>query len=99
MTKYKRATVKVYHGYGHTHNLVVYGHVFKNKPVTRHNYTNNVLLNIIHLFRLFFVKPLAGANVQLQWGNKLFHSTTEDDGFFKFEWKADTELSAGWHAV
>ena len=47
---YKNATVKVYHGYGHTHDLVVYGHVFKNKPVYRNNYATNVLQNIIHLF-------------------------------------------------
>ena len=97
--KYKNATVKVYHGYGHTHDLVVYGHVLKNKPVMRRHYTNNVLLNIIHLLRLFFVKPLAHAKVQLHWRNQLLHSTTEDDGFFKFEWKSENEVSAGWHPV
>ena len=97
--KYKNATVKVYHGYGHTHNLVVYGHVFANKTVTRHNYTNNVLSNIIHLFKLFLIKPLAGVNVQLQWKDQLLYGTTEKDGFFKFEWQSDIEISAGWHPV
>jgi phosphatidate phosphatase APP1 len=96
---YKNATVKVYHGYGHTHDLIVYGHVFKNKPVIRRHYTNNVLINIIHLLRLFFVKPLPHANVQLHWRNRLLHSTAEDDGFFKFEWKSEDEVSAGWHPV
>ena len=96
---YKNATVKVYHGYGHTHDLVVYGHVFKNKPVYRNNYATNVLQNIIHLLRLFFVKPLPHANVQLLWQNQLLYSTTEDDGFFKFEWKSDEEVNAGWHTL
>jgi len=95
---YKKATVKVYHGYGHTHDLVVYGHVFKNKPVMRRNYSNNVLLNIIHLIRLFFVEPLACAKVQLQWRDQTFYSSTEEDGFFKFEWQSH-DVSAGWHPV
>lgn len=98
-SKYKNATVKVYHGYGHTHDLVAYGHVFKNKTVYRNNYATNVLQNIIHLLRLFFVKPLPHAKVQLTWGNQVLYSTTEDDGFFKFEWKSDFEVTAGWHTV
>src|SRR5437868_8119116 len=95
-SKYKHATVKVYHGYGHTHDLVVYGHVFRNKPVTRLHYSNNILLNIIHLLRLFFVKPVPAAKVQLQWNDQVFNSETEDDGFFKFEWRSNEEVSAGW---
>jgi phosphatidate phosphatase APP1 len=97
--KYKNPSVKVYHGYGHTHDLIVYGHVFANKHLMRHSYTNNVLQNIIHLLRLFFVKPLPFVNVQLKWEKQLLHSKTEEDGFFKFEWKSDNEVSAGWHPV
>jgi phosphatidate phosphatase APP1 len=98
-SNYKNATVKIYHGYGHTHDLVVYGHVFKNKPVYRNNYATNMLQNIIHLLRLFFVKPVPDANVQLLWRNQLLYSTTEDDGFFKFEWKSEEEVNAGWHTL
>lgn len=29
---YNSLTVKVYNGYGHTQSMVVYGHVFRNKP-------------------------------------------------------------------
>jgi hypothetical protein len=54
--------VKLYHGYGHTHNLIVYGHVLMNKPRTRARYTNNAIENIIHLLRLFQVKPIGGGN-------------------------------------
>ncbi len=91
--------VKVYHGYGHTHDLVVYGHVLRNRPRTRAKYTNNIPANIKHLFRLFMVKPVAGAAISLQWRNQLLHSTTEADGFFKFEWKSETDVDAGWHTV
>jgi len=98
LSKYKDATVKVYHGYGHTHDLVVYGHVFKNKPHIPHKYTNNVLLNIIHLVRLFFVEPMPCARVQLQWRDQTFYSQAEDDGFFKFEWST-SNVSPGWHPL
>lgn len=92
-------TVKVYHGYGHTKNLVVYGHVLAGKSVSPSKYTNNPILNIIHLAKLFFVKPIPNARVTLQWENQQFYCTTEADGFFKFEWQSTTEVEAGWHKV
>lgn len=96
--QYKDVSVKVYHGYGHSHDLVVYGHVFKNKPALRHRYRNNVLLNAVQLVRLFFVQPLPYAQVQLQWRDQTFETTTADDGFFKFEWQSE-HVEAGWHPL
>ena len=96
---YKDAAVKVYHGYGHTHDLIVYGHVFKKKPPVRQGHSNNYLINIIHLLKLFFVQPLADARVKLCWGKQVIYATTGKDGFFKLEWKSDEEVSPGWHPV
>ena len=95
--QFSNAVVKVYHGYGHTQNLVLYGHVLKGKIFSQKTYTDNAFINIINLFRLFFIKPLANAKVKLHWQNQIFFSKTEHDGFFKFEWKSDKEVSAGWH--
>lgn len=92
-------TVKVYHGYGHKDNLILYGHVLSGKPVIRKKYSNNVIPNIIHLVRLFFVKPLPHAHVMLQWQNQQLYSITASDGFFKFEWQSDNSIAAGWHTV
>jgi len=89
--------VKGYHGYGHTHNLVVYGHVFADKPPVRTSYTNNIFSNIFQLLKLFFVKPLAGVPVRMFWQDQLITGLTEPDGFFKLEWKASHEVAAGWH--
>lgn len=93
------ATVKVYHGYGHKDNLVVYGHVLAGKPAPRKNYSNNAVYNIIHLIKLFFIKPLPGVTVMLQWQNQQLFYTTDPDGFFKFEWQSVSTISAGWHQV
>jgi phosphatidate phosphatase APP1 len=91
--------LKIYHGYGHTHDLVIYGHVLKKLPVRRTKYTRNIFSNISNLLRLFFIKPVAGVKVRLLWYDQMLESRTEDDGFFRFEWKATHEMSAGWHLV
>lgn len=93
------ATVKVYHGYGHTHNLVVYGHVLAGKPPTPGKASNNLIINMLRIIRLFFVKPIPNVRVGLQWENQQLYSTTESDGFFKFEWQSDSEVMAGWHEI
>ena len=81
---FNKADVKIYHGFGHTHDLVIFGHVFKKKPSPRKKYTDNILHNVIQLLKLFFVKPLPGMPVQLAWQEQLLHSKTESDGFLKF---------------
>lgn len=92
-------TVKVYHGYGHTRNLVIYGHVLAGKRTVRTHFSNNIIFNIWHLLKLFFIKPLPHAKVQLQWRNQKFHATTDKNGFFKFEWASETSAEAGWHLL
>jgi len=92
-------SIKVYHGYGHTHNLVIYGHVFKYKAKTTQIFSNNLFTNILHLFRLFVVKPYPFVQVRLHFYNQVVEHQTEYDGFFKFEWKAQNEIAAGWHDV
>ncbi|MEA5259713.1 App1 family protein [Arcicella aquatica] len=94
----RNATVKVYHGYGHQDNLIVYGHVLAGKP-PRAVVDNNLISNVIHLIKIFSVKPIAGVSVRLQWDNQYYYSKTAQDGFFKFEWKSNSKISAGWHAI
>ncbi len=91
--------VKIYHGYGHMHDLLLYGHVFNKKPVTRRRYSTGLLANLRYLLRLFFVQPLAHANITLRWENQVLHNKTEADGFIKFEWASAQPVPAGWHAV
>ncbi len=93
------ATVKVYHGYGHQNNLVVYGHVLAGKSARPSKFTDNLMSNIIHLIRLFLVKPLPNVRVALQWQDQQLYATTAADGLFRFEWKSNTKIAAGWHEI
>lgn len=91
--------VKLYHGYGHTHDLLLYGHVFNRKTVSRKRYSTNVFSNILYLLRLFFVKPVAHIPVELRWQHQVLQNKTELDGFIKFEWASAQSVPAGWHPV
>ncbi|RYG02326.1 MAG: DUF2183 domain-containing protein [Chitinophagaceae bacterium] len=92
-------SVKVYKGFGHEHNLVVMGHVLalSSKPTT--HYYKSIIRNIFQLFKLFFVKPIPGAKVILKWNEQRIEEKTEDDGFFKFEWKSEQKVDAGLHKL
>lgn len=92
-------SVKVYHGYGHTNNLVVYGHVFNFKAKTKQNFSNNIFVNILYLLRLFVVKAAPFVKIRLNFYGQYVYNKTEYDGFFKFEFKALEEVQAGWHKV
>lgn len=81
------------------HDLLLYGHVFSRKTVSRKKYSTNLFSNLIYLIRLFFVKPVALAPVELRWQNQVVHQKTEVDGFIKFEWTSAQPVPAGWHPV
>lgn len=91
--------VKVYHGYGHTEQMVIYGHVLKLGPKPPRRYRKSVVHNAIALLRLFIVKPVAGALVEMEWEGKKYSGHTDTDGFFAFKWTDDPPLRTGWHDV
>jgi len=92
-------SVKVYHGYGYSNNLVVYGHVFTRNASRENKFSGNIFHNISHLARLFFVKALPFAKVRLYWNKQIINAVSESDGLFKFEWKSAEDVAAGWHPV
>ena len=81
------------------HDLLLYGHVFSRKTVTRKKYSRNIFANLLYLLRLFFVNPIARAPVTLHWDDQVLQNKTEDDGFIKFEWASAQPVPAGWHSV
>lgn len=91
--------VKLYNGYGNASSCLIFGHVFSLSPLPRKKYRHNFLSNSLALLRLFIVKPVNQATVQLIWENKLYTTKTAADGFFKFEWKPEQHLSPGNHIV
>jgi phosphatidate phosphatase APP1 len=91
--------VKVYEGFGHEHNMMVWGHVLSLGSLPRKRYHKSILRNASQLIRLFIVKPVGGAKLAMQWGNQIIHAVSETDGFFRLEWQSDESVPAGLHEV
>lgn len=91
--------VKVYHGYGHTAQLVIFGHVFGLSPLPRKKYRRNFWTNTFALVRSFMVKRIPNARVILIWNNEVLETQTASDGFFRFEWPSNVELQAGLYEI
>lgn len=95
----KSAQVKIYHGYGHAHNLVVYGHVFKFRAKAEQRFKTGFFANLMHVFKLFVLKPYPFVEVNLAFRGQNISTKTAYDGFFKLEWEAQENVEAGWHTV
>lgn len=98
MTDNRNIAIKVYHGYGHTNDLVLYGHTFRKLPPEYKSLSSNSFTNLFRLLRLFFVKPVPRIPLKIKWEQQVIDTVSEDDGFFKGEWQA-APTSAGWHPV
>lgn len=91
--------VKVYHGYGRGDEVFVFGHIFSRSPLKRKKFTRNIWTNTLALLRLFMVKVINNAVVQVNTGDTILIKKTEDDGFFRIDWKPKKPLNPGWHAI
>ena len=77
--------VKLYDGFGNEQHMIVYGHVFDLSPKPRIKYRDIWVRNTFALIRLFFISPMAGQKVCITWEGEDHYTSTEKDGFFKFE--------------
>ena len=93
------SVVNLYNGYGNNEKCIIFGHVLSYGPIARIKYRDNVISNTLALIRLFIIKPKKNALVYFYWEGIEYSTCTENDGFFKFEWKPQTPLEAGWHSV
>lgn len=94
-----KPTIKAYHGYGHVNSIMIHGHVLKLGPKPRKKYRKSFIHNTLALLRLFMVKPYKDVTVFMEWEGKKYQTKTDQDGFFKFEWKDEPPLPKGWQHV
>lgn len=94
-----RPVIKLYTGYGNKTHCFLYGHVLSLSPLPRKKYRDHFWLNAVSLLRLFMVRPISAAVLQLNWKGKLLTTQSAKDGFFKFEWEPGEFLAAGDHPV
>ena len=90
---------KVYHGYGHSRQLTIFGHVMNLGPLPRRRYRKSLIHNTLALLRLFMVRPVGGMTVVLTWEGEEHSCRTDKDGFYRFTWTDKPPLPQGWHTV
>ena len=95
----KYPEIRVYHGYGNGTRMVVFGHVLRRTARPRNRYTPNYWHNTLDMLRLFMVMPVETTTVRLTWQNQVLETSTEKDGFFRFEWETEVKVEPGWHSV
>lgn len=93
----KQTVLKLYRGYGHTNDMVLFGHVLQNSLKTVHENNRGALANFFHLLYLFVVKPVGDRIVKTTWQGETIETRSEKDGFFILEWKAVESVPAGVH--
>jgi len=91
--------VKLYAGFGNNTHCFVSGHALARSPFDRKTHRNNFLYDTLSLLRLFMVKPIAAATLQMQWDDKTYCMEAESDGFFTFEWQPSKSLPPGRYTV
>ncbi len=91
--------IKLYKGFGNANECHIYGHVLSLGPLPRKKYRKIFLYNTLAVLRLFMVRPVANAEVQMEWEGIKLVTVTEADGFFKFEWKPVIPLGPGKYSV
>src|SRR5690606_42081540 len=89
--------IKIYNGYGHSKNLVVYGHVLKRKPKKASDFSKDGWKHTLSLLKLFFVRPVGSVRLRLHFYDQVIETIAEPDGFFKFKWASDIHLDPGRH--
>lgn len=92
-------SVTVYNGFGNKDSVNIMGHVLDLSPRPRKTFNSNWFRNFFSVIRLFMVSPMKGAVVLLKWGEETFVTTTERDGFFRFEFCPKLISEPGWYSV
>jgi phosphatidate phosphatase APP1 len=95
----RQPVIKLYDGFGDVDEILIYGHVLALSPRSPKRLRKNILLNMFGLVRLFIIKPIKNAAVELDWFGQIVKTNTDIDGHFKFEWKPHFLPEPGWHRV
>ncbi|HAD98282.1 MAG TPA: hypothetical protein DCG19_12805 [Cryomorphaceae bacterium] len=85
-----------YRGYGNREEMLIQGHVFRGMALHRPRKRHSPWKNFIALIKMFMVRTVPEANVQLECKGEFFRVKTNASGFFEFRVK-NPGLEKGWH--
>ncbi|HET8838430.1 MAG TPA: App1 family protein [Flavobacteriaceae bacterium] len=94
-----KLNLKIYRGYANNENIVVTGHVFKKNTPDKYGLNKSKFKHAWSVIRMFSIKTIRNADVELNFAGKNYRTRTLDDGYFQFTIPYSQELESGWHQV
>ncbi|MGI9527854.1 MAG: App1 family protein [Weeksellaceae bacterium] len=91
--------IKVYHSFGSQHNAIVNGHVLQSEPMQFLKRKTWLWTNINALVRLFNMNTIPNVPLVLEVFGNTFYTTSDENGYFEFEFDPQNNIPAGWHAI
>lgn len=91
--------IKIYHSFGSSKQVQITGHVFEQKPPEIFSETNFFIANLLALIALFKVKTIPNVELELDFFGTKYKTKSLEDGFFRFEFDANSDLPYAWHIV
>ena len=88
--------LKLYRGYANEEELIVMGHVFKATKRADYDFQKKKFRHARSIIRMFQTKTQANANVYLERKERIIHTKTLADGYFKFCIPIKEILGYGW---
>lgn len=90
--------VIAFRGFASADVLIVQGYVFKGMAISKPTEKAKSLKNLINLIKMFLVRTVGKAQLELVLNNQNYRSHSNESGFFEFEIK-DHKLAQGWHGL
>ncbi|WGK65705.1 App1 family protein [Croceiramulus getboli] len=91
--------LKIYRGYANDREVVIMGHVFREKAPDRVDTHQSKWKHSLAILRMFRVRTADRAQIDLSFNGKQIRGQTEEDGFFQLIFPYEGELESGWHEV
>ncbi|MGB0177786.1 MAG: phosphatase domain-containing protein, partial [Owenweeksia sp.] len=86
-----------YRGYGNKDEMLIQGHVFRGMALHRPRRRYSAWKNFVALIKMFMVRTIPDAAVQLECQGKFYTAQTNPNGFFEFRVE-NPQLEKGWHS-
>lgn len=91
--------IKVYHSFGSHHHAIINGHVFQSAPMQFLKEKTWFWTNINALIRMFRMNTVAQVDLVAEVFGNLVETTSNQKGYFEFEFDPKDHIPAGWHQI
>lgn len=94
-----KLNLTIYRGYANKDKVIVIGHVFKSRSPDKYDLAQSKIKHAWAVIRMFSIKTISNATVELQLYNHKYVTRTLHDGYFRFTIPYTDKMESGWHEI